>query len=433
MWRPIAKGEYVTKAVGAARSVSQRLRDPDVVHEAAALANAQSSFPSKAPWLPYSIARGDAGLALMCGYLNECFPGENWDLVAHHYLAAAVAAIELQPDVAPALFSGAAGSGAAADYLSQGGLRYQRLLAAIDAVVARSAESLVASVRATSSGLPFSLFDVISGLAGVGRYLLLRHDQPGVRPILERALSCLAELTQSDDGLPRWFTPPQFIDEKTRDLFPRGNLNCGLAHGIPGPLAVMAIAHRRNVIPETSEIAIERAADWLCLHRADDKWGVNWPSMHQRDYAKPEPGRCAWCYGPPGVARSLWLAGEALDRNDYRDLAVEAMRAVFRRPTPERMIDSATFCHGISGTLQITLRFVADTGFADLREGATELLIQLLALYDRNSLLGYRNLERPGVFTDQPGLLDGAAGVVTTLLAAATKVEPAWDSVFLLN
>jgi len=432
-WSTVVKGETATRVLEAARSVSERLRNPDLVHEAAALANAQTSFPRTSPWLPYSIARGDAGMAVMCGYLNEYFPEDDWDLAAHHYLAAGVTALESRPDTAPSLFSGMAGLGAAAAYLSHGGLRYQRLLAAIDSVVARDTEHLISSVRAARGGLPVSLFDVISGLAGIGRYLLLRRDQPSVAPTLDRALNCLAELTHCDDGLPRWYTPPEFIDDSVRELFPAGTLNCGLAHGIPGPLALMAISHSCKVVPDVTGPAIKRAADWLCAHRADDAWGVNWPSMHQRDFGASPSGRCAWCYGPPGVARGLWLAGEAIGRNDYRDLAVEAMRAVFRRPVPERMIDSATFCHGISGTLQVTLRFVAETGLTDLRDGATELLTQLLALHDRDSLLGYRNLERPGIFTDQPGLLDGAAGVVMTLLSAATDVEPAWDSIFLLN
>jgi hypothetical protein len=40
----------------------------------------------------------------------------------------------------------------------------------------------------------------------------------------------------------------------------------------------------------------------------------------------------------------------------------------------------------------------------------------------------YRNNE-----TDQPGLLDGAAGVALVLLAQATGVEPSWDRLFLLS
>ncbi len=123
--------------------------------------------------------------------------------------------------------------------------------------------------------------------------------------------------------------------------------------------------------------AIVVIADWLSANRLDDEWGVNWPTAvpleevesaadsqlrpRERSDWTGGPSRSAWCYGSPGVARSLWLAGQALDRPDYRDLAVSAMEAVFRRPVPARMIDSPTFCHGVAGLLAIALRFARET------------------------------------------------------------------------
>jgi hypothetical protein len=78
----------------------------------------------------------------------------------------------------------------------------------------------------------------------------------------------------------------------------------------------------------------------------------------------------------------LWLAGEALDDPGPRDLAVEAMHAVFRRPVPERRIESPTFCHGVAGLLQVVVRFAHDTGLADFRDAAAELVDELLAAYE---------------------------------------------------
>jgi Lanthionine synthetase C-like protein len=139
-------------------------------------------------------------------------------------------------------------------------------------------------------------------------------------------------------------------DEVMADRYPYGNLNCGLAHGIPGPLAMMSLALRHGVtVPGLSD-AVDCAATWLAGHRADDRWGVNWPvavpitAEGTVEAVKPgcadEPSRSAWCYGAPGVARALWLAGLALDRPDWRHLAVEAMQAVCRRPVAAHFIDS---------------------------------------------------------------------------------------------
>ena len=154
-----------------------------------------------------------------------------------------------------------------------------------------------------------------------------------------------------------------------------------------------------------------------------DDWGVNWPSAIQLEETDtpngkavrvPDsasavygPSRCAWCYGAPGIARALWLAGEALDREDYRGLAISAMEAVFRRPIAQRSIPSPTFCHGIARLLQISLRFANDTGRPVFDEEGRLLIEQLLDRYHPDSLLGFRAVEVEDREVDQPGLLDG--------------------------
>jgi hypothetical protein len=129
----------------------------------------------------------------------------------------------------------------------------------------------------------------------------------------------------------------------------------------------------------------------------------------------------------------MWLAGVALDRPEWRDLAVDAMQAVYRRPVAARLIDSPTFCHGIAGLLQVTLRFANDTGLPAFTDAAVTLTGQLLGEYEPGSVLGYRSREPNDRRVDFPGLLDGAPGVVVTLLAAATQAEPVWDRAFLLT
>jgi hypothetical protein len=254
------------------------------------------------------------------------------------------------------------------------------------------------------------------------------------RGVLESLVALVAE----PPAVPRWFTPPEFIpDETTASHYPHGNLNCGLAHGIPGPLAVMAMAlEAGSGDMDGLRRATADASAWLVAHRRHDEWGVNWPAMVSlpEPPADPDaPSRTAWCYGSPGVARSLWLAGRALGDTSLQALAVEAMEAVYRRPVPVRNIDSPTFCHGVAGLLQVTLRFWHDTRFDAFARAAAELAGQLLDSYDPDhTLLGFRHLEPGRNAVDQPGLLDGAPGVALALLAAATDVEPVWDRLFLL-
>ena len=109
------------------------------------------------------------------------------------------------------------------------------------------------------------------------------------------------------------------------------------------------------------------------------------------------------------------------------------MRAVYRRPDKVRNISSATFCHGIAGLLQVTLRFLYDTGLPVFRDAAILLTEQLIEAFDPDSLLGFVNIEPGGGRVDHPGLLDGAAGVVLAMMAAVSDIEPTWDQAFLLS
>jgi hypothetical protein len=348
------------------------------------------------------------------------------------------------------LYSGLSGLAFATWQLSRDGTRYRRLLLTLDDVISSQALSLAGDLTAGRNGVTVGDFDVISGLSGVGAYLLCRRQNPATLQSLHGVTQALIFLAQDDGGLPRWHTPANLMwDEGMKEVYPVGNLNCGLAHGIPGPLAFLSLAYRAGLkVPGLPE-AIAGIGEFLCKNRFDDAWGVNWPTAvplepdNSSTIAKLRPGdprsapegpsRCAWCYGSPGIARSLWLAGEALDREDFRELAVSGLAAVFRRPVHQRRIDSATFCHGVAGLLAITLRFAHDTGQTLFMEASRDLARQLLDSYQPDSLLGFRNLETTDSEIDQPGLLDGAPGVALVLLAAATGIEPAWDRLFLLS
>jgi hypothetical protein len=445
-WQPILTGELATAAVDAARTVSLRLQSQELVEEAAARTRQQTDFPRSAHWIPYTIAQGYAGLAVLWGYLDACFPGEGWDLTGREQVELAVRGAEIAHLPPVGLFSGLSGLAFGAWQLSRQGTRYRHLLAQLDDAICPQATEMAAGLYAGNDGIAIGEFDAISGASGLGAYLLCRRDQPGPSATLKALIQALVYLGDAGDGVPRWHTPNHFLwDEGLKESYPYGNLNCGLAHGIPGPLALLSLSSQSGLVVPGLAQTIAKMADFLCANRYDDEWGVNWPNAVPVEFsdgtlrpgsaqaATEEPSRCAWCYGSPGIARALWLAGEALDREDYRSLAVSSLEAVFRRPVAIRRIDSPTFCHGVAGLLAITLRFANDTGSPVFIEASRTLVEQLLNSYKPDSLLGFRNIEHGDHEVDQPGLLDGAPGVALVLLAAATNIEPTWDRLFLLS
>ena len=440
-WTVALDSDRSSAAFAVARDVATRTANPALLAAAIEAASRQTAFPESFGWAPFAVAEGDAGVATMCGYLDACLPGEGWDTDAHRFLTRSVRAAEVIPSLPLGPFSGLSGLAFVAATLSRGGTRYQRLLDGLeDALLART-PALAQATRQAQNGIAVSDFDVISGLSGVGAYLLCRSELRPTRTVLEVVLGALVELAGGRDGVPRWYTPPHLMaDEAMAREYPAGSLNCGLAHGIPGPLALMALTLREGIEVPRQRDAMRRICDWLVEHRADDAWGLNWPSAApaqsphpaQKERARLLPTRSAWCYGSPGVARALWLAGDALGEPRFCVVAVDAMEAVYRRPVSARNIDSPTFCHGVAGLLQITLRFSHDTGLPAFSQATERLVEQLLAAYRPDRLLGYSSLEPGGNPVDRPGLLDGAAGVAMVLLSAATDVEPAWDRLFLI-
>jgi class I lanthipeptide synthase len=424
-----------SSALAAALDVAERVTEPERVRAAMAAVASRTHYPRTARWTAHDVAQGDAGLALLCGELDRIRPDEGWDIRAHQLLQTATAGLADQP-LPAALCGGLAGLGFVADQVSHDGTRYRRLAAAIDDALVPQAHALAGHVRGHRGDLSVGHFDAISGLAGVAAYLLARRDRAAVDGTVEAVLRALADLAlTAADPVPGWYTPPaRLTDDAARARFPDGNLNCGLAHGLPGPLAVLALAASDAPAVPRWRDAVAGAAGWLAAQRSDDDWGPNWPVAVPPGTASArcETSRAAWCYGSPGVARALWLAGTALEDEALTGLAVEAMAAVYRRPVRVRHIDSPAFCHGVAGLLQITLRFGHDSGLPLFADAAVALTGQLLDAYEPDSLLGFRGVEPDGTRVDQAGLLDGAAGVALVLLAAATGAEPGWDRMFLL-
>jgi lantibiotic modifying enzyme len=443
-WQPLQDRGKSSVALQLALEVAGRLREPANVEAAVIEAKLQSTQPKAPQWAPYSLAQGYAGLALLFGQLDRCFPDEGWDVIAHEHLEIAADGAATTTSLMPGAFSGLAGLTFVAGYLSRAGTRYQRLLSTLEQSLIGRLPPMLEELRGQRDGVPVNAFDLISGLSGIALHLLSRLPSPEIEHALKDVVRVLIELSREENGLLRMHSPARYVDEYMLQQFPNGNVNCGLAHGIPGPLGVLALARRAGIECDGLEEAIDRLAAWLVAHRLDDEWGINWPTavgLHPPGHpagpiapTQDSPyGQAGWCYGSPGVARTLYLAGLALDNQEYCDLAIEAIEAVLRRPVEARHLDSPTFCHGVAGLLHIVLRFAHDTGRPSLKAGAATLADQLLGLYEGESLLGFRSLEFEGRRVDQPGLLDGAPSVALVLLGVGSATEPAWDRIFLLS
>jgi lantibiotic biosynthesis protein len=419
-WRPVLTGAEAERARAVALEVASRLA-------------ARKRVPDGR--LSAGLGSVDSSIALVCAQLDRLFPDAGWDRAGHVHLTALAQAAER--DGAPlGLFAGVAGLGFTAQRLAAGRARYGTLLAALDEAIAGGVAASSA-VLARPNGLSTHAWDLISGITGVGVYLLARREEPAARAALEETLGALVDLMRETDGAPRWATPPEHLHEDMLEATPEGNLNCGVAHGVPGSLALMSLALMEGVEVSGQVEAMRRTADWVAGQAQLGRFGPEWPAtIPLGDVGRPTPVRPGWCYGNAGVARALWLAGQALDEPELARLGERAVRTALERQRTDRPLDSPLLCHGTAGLLQVTLHMAADSGAEDLSREARMLCLDLVERFDPDLPLGYRAEAKirdvRGPEADAT-FLDGAAGCSLVLLAAASDADPGWDRALLLS
>ncbi|PWT93330.1 MAG: lanthionine synthetase, partial [Proteobacteria bacterium] len=213
-------------------------------------------------------------------------------------------------------------------------------------------------------------------------------------------------------------------------------VDCGLAHGVAGPLAVLSLAQLQGVEVDGLAEAIAHLASWLSSIRCDDAWGVNWPygvPLAAAASASSEPARAGWCYGSPGVGRSLYLAGRALGQRELCAIGVQGIDSALARPPHARGLSSHHLCHGHAGLMQMALRIQHEDPNENRRRAICELAESIVEHHAPGSLLGYPETGSDGRAIDEPSFLTGAPGIALALLAVACDVAPEWDCALLLS
>jgi hypothetical protein len=365
------------------------------------------------PWSTLSLGEGHPSVALLFAELSHVSPEHRRSAHAH----ITVAAQDLASASGDGLFSGAASLAFAARAAQHRTADYATLLDRLDDHIVPVLRRRISSPQAGTWG-----YDVISGATGLGRYLLLRHHSEVVADVLGYLVRLTEPISVHGHDVPGWWVAgsPLFGDD-TR--FPRGHFNLGLAHGISGPLALLALSWAVDVRVPGQDEAIGRIVEWLSAWQISESL---WPAAVGFDEhvsgAAVRPARTAWCYGTPGVAHAIYLAGRAMGRTDWQQTAITALDGALA--SPEQVSDCG-FCHGWAGLLQVTWRMARESGDERLAAHLPSLAGQIVRMYDESAPFGFPSA----------GFLDGAVGIALALHTYATDTEPAsqWDAAALLS
>lgn len=376
---------------------------------------------------PDSLASGAAGDALLA--VEQARAGSTPWTAAHQRTAAmTVSPVTAHPDHA-GLYRGAPAVAFVLRTASHPA--YENALSALDENIAvltrerlrRAHQRMEEGLRPTPQE-----YDLINGLTGIGTYLLHhRHNQDLLHEVLAYLVRLTEPLDHGGEELPGWWTDKPYDDRPGHNLT-GGYGDLGVAHGIAGPLALLATAMLTGITVPGQTEAISTICRWFDRWRVDTDGPAWWPGRVTRaefrteQLAQTGPQRPSWCYGTPGQARALQLAAIALDEPRRQRQAEETLADCVTDPHQLNQIVDSTLCHGWAGLALATWRTAAEAGPDSDLAG---LVPDLRALLD----------EHPSRLPWNAGLLEGQAGLqlVKHTLDYTEPTEISWDRCLLLS
>ncbi|HEX5402309.1 MAG TPA: lanthionine synthetase C family protein [Pseudonocardiaceae bacterium] len=414
---PRPKPEHPAHLAGdIAQDIAAGLADPDT----AAATHTSVHTPHA-----QSLAGGSAGVALL--HIERALAQPDRWATAHTWLSAAARG-DLNAGPGACLFFGVPALAYLTHAAAQATGGYQRALAQLDTATQRVTAGRLAAAHARidrGERPVLAEFDLIRGLAGLGAYHLLHS--PG-HPVTADVLVYLVRLTEplpGGDPVPGWWTEHGPTGQPPAD-YPGGHGNFGMAHGITGPLALLALALRAGVTVDGHTEAIARICAWLDAWQQPHPAGRWWPrtitlaEARTGQCSQQGPAQPSWCYGTPGIARAQQLAALAIRDSSRQHTAEAALLGCLTDPAQLARIIDPSLCHGAAGLLHTTWRAASDAATTDL----TDLLPRLADLLLNQVRTAPRTSE----------LLEGNTGAALALHTAATGTAPRsrWDSCLLL-
>ncbi|HYN23039.1 MAG TPA: lanthionine synthetase C family protein [Thermoanaerobaculia bacterium] len=409
MWEPIADSETARRCWSAIEEIERGLVER--------MQRAQDPL----------LADGTAGQAIFFTYLDLARQGSE---AADHALAALGQSIDALPDrhLPPSLYGGFCGVGWVVEHLTRELFDGdERLCSAID--------EALSGLLSNPVGRP--QYDLISGLAGFGVYLLERLPNPDAARLLARALDLLDATAEESQAGTTWHTQPEWLPPRQREKMPEGCHNLGVAHGVPGVIGFLAAAQRETGSDPRIPRLAEGAVRWLLSQRQPGDGQSAFPSVIVPG-GEPEPTRTAWCYGDLGIAAVLLSAARSFGRPSWEREAVSLARTAASRSVEAVRASDPGICHGAAGVGHIFNRLCQQTGDPELKEAALAWFERALAMRrPGEGIAGFLSWVAAGPdsgsLQGEPGFLTGVAGIGLALLAAVTNIEPAWDRVMLLS
>jgi lantibiotic modifying enzyme len=374
-----------------------------------------------------TLHAGLSGISLFFAYLDRLLPGSGYASITSELLDRSIdRASELESPAG--LYPGIAGVAWVLEHLSMDYADLEQDLG----------ENVAEGFNEHLSRSPWMRdYDLMVGVVGYGAYALERQPKKWGKACLESVVARLSEAAESTNTGITWRTSPDWLAQNRRAEFPDGNYNLGMAHGVPGVIALLSAVYAAGVAQGAAERLVEGAVQWLLSQQLPPGGNSMFPPV-VAPASKPISSRLAWCYGDLGVAISLLVASQALGRPEWQLKACEIGRHAANRAKETTGIVDCGLCHGSIGVAHLFNRL-----FHACREPlfeSTAILWLRYTLEQRKPGHGVGGFltfgpDKRGSLCWQrdPGFLTGAVGIGLGLIASVSSIEPEWDRLLLAS
>lgn len=387
----------------------------------------QTRLKAEGEALSPQLSEGAGAIAVFFAYLQMAGLRDGDAALAFQFLNAATEALPTQT-MGPSLYGGFTGIAWAAQHIT--GL--------LSDSPEDLGEEIDLALETYLSRTPWQTdYDLIVGLVGIGVYCLERGNSPAARRCLELIVERFDELAEKDGDGVRWFTKPDLLPPHQLKDYPNGYYNLGLAHGIPGVIALLGRIHEAGIAREKSFQLLDGAVRWLLRQRLSSNAYSCFPCFVLRERTM-EDSRLAWCYGDAGLAAAFLVAARAAGNQAWAEEAIAIARKGATRDPEKCYVKDVCFCHGTAGLAHIFNRFYQATRDPVFAQACRYWLDQTLqARKPGTGAAGYLVLapddENTVSWKERFGLIEGIAGVGLTMLAAVSDIEPSWDRIFMVD
>ena len=403
-------------------------------------------------WPLISLAWGLSGITCFYAMMEFNFPDEGWEKVVYDYLLIAKEIVERDSISDLSLYSGLTGLSAVVHLSSHNGSRYHKTLSALDDLLIREVQTGYLSHTNHYLNpyvpIPPNHYNLANGLCGMLIYFMNREDSVVLKNLAQDCLYSLVETLSvvkeiNGSRVPAWYVSSEHESIlEYKEKYSKGHFKLNIPNGLPGVLAALSLAKIKGYHAPGLVELIAKMADWILKKQIIHEQQMNWNHLVSMEEELEEITsglkiqHRAWFYGALGILRCLYLSARAVNDSNLAKFSEKAFLSIVVKPDPENEMKDLSFSFGKAGLLAMTYEMACDTKNPEFFKQSRVLEEEIKKDHHPNHEFGFQTLlydDKGSLkWSNNPSLLNGAAGIGLTLLRVQGKQEILWSHPFVI-